>query len=115
MASLLEGAFEVAERGDARLFVFANPAPRDLVDRSGVEIVQLLPPAPHGDDEVRRLEHRKVLGDGLPGHGQVLTELAEGLPIARAQSIEEQPPARVGERFEDEVHLAGQYATLRSP
>ena len=38
------------------------------------------------------------------GPGGAFGELAEGLPVVRAQTIEQEPPARISERFEDGVH-----------
>ena len=66
----------------------------------------LLAAVPSGRHEVRRLEHGEVLADGLPGHGEAGAELAERLPVAAVEAVEQRPPARVGQGPEDVVHRA---------
>ena len=72
---------------------------------AGVEVVELLPAAADGRDEVGRLEDREVLAHRLAGHVQPCAELAERLAVPFVQAVEQEPPARVGQRPEDLVHL----------
>jgi len=48
-----------------------------------------------------------MLGYCLACHGQVLAQLAEGLPIVVVQLIEQLSPARIGQRFKDFIHCLG--------
>ena len=50
------------------------------------------------------LEHPQVLHDAEPGHREPLLELAERLPVALVQRVEQTPPGRIGERPEHLVH-----------
>src|SRR5262249_13406678 len=68
--------------------------------RDGVDEMQLLAAAPHGGDEVGRLQDADVLGGGLPGHVEVGRELAQRLPVPLAQEIQQLPAARGAERLE---------------
>src|SRR6266536_164030 len=58
-------SLELAEREQARAFVFADPAVGDLVDGDGIEVVQLLAPAPECRHEIRFLQNSEMLGDRL--------------------------------------------------
>ena len=104
--SSFQRELQVSERLDAVLVVLVDPAGFDLVDGRGVEVVQLLAPASNGGDEVRRLQHREVLAHRLTRHVEPLTELHEVLPATRVQPVEHAPPARIGQRLEDRVHVA---------
>ena len=99
--------FQVSERLDAPPVVLVDPALFDLVDRRGVEVVQLLATAANGGDEVRGLQHREVLADRLPRHVEAGAQLHEVLPAARVQAVEHAAPTRIGQRLEDCVHVAG--------
>jgi hypothetical protein len=48
-----------------------------------------------------------MFGHRLPGHVEVRCELAERLPVARAQPIEQETAAGVSECLEDVGHLPG--------
>jgi len=96
--------FEVRERVDPLLLVAVDPALGDVVDRSGVQVVQLLAPPPHRGHEVGRLEQGKVLAHGLTGHVHVRAQLAQRLAIAGVQAVEQPPAARVRQRPEYPVH-----------
>jgi len=95
---------ELLERLQARALELLHPAVVDLVDGHGVQEVQLLAPPPHGADEVRVLEQRQVLRDGLPAHVHLLAELAEREAGAREQAVQELPPSGICERLEHRVH-----------
>ena len=82
MAVSSSARLEVSEGVHAVTVVRRDPALGDLVDGCRVEVVELLPPAANGRDEVGRLEHREVLAHRLPGHVQPGAELAQGLAVA---------------------------------
>ena len=67
--------------------------------------MELLPATADGGDEVGRLEHGQVLAHGLPGHVQSRAELAQRLAVPLVEAVEQEPPARIGQRPEGSVHL----------
>ena len=91
------------QRVEARLLVFLDPTLVDLVDRDGIEEVQLFASAPLDRDEVRSLEELQMLGDGLSRHVQTTAQSAERLAILGVQPIEQFPTARVGQGFKNVV------------
>ena len=56
------------------------------------------------DDQARPLEHLEVLHDPEPGHLEALLELAQGLPVALEERVEQLAASRIGERLEHIVH-----------
>jgi len=80
--------------------------------------VQLLAASPDGDNQRGFFELLQVLGDRLAGDVEMRGELAEGLPIAGPQVVEEQPALGGGKRFEDLARVGGHgsyYATFWLP
>jgi hypothetical protein len=58
-----------------------------------------------GRDEVSRFEHAEVLHHAEARQvGQDRAQLAEALPVALEQRVEQRPPARIGHRSKDEIH-----------
>jgi hypothetical protein len=92
------------QRFEPLLLVLRDPARGDLVNRDGVQVVQLLAPAADSGHEVGGLEDREVLRDRLARHFQVRAEVRERLPVTRAQRVEQAPPRRTGQGTEDGVH-----------
>src|SRR5262245_18801667 len=92
------------ERLEPATLELLHPTVVDLVNGPGIEVMELLPPAPGRAHEVRFLEQPQVLGDGLPSHPHLLAELAEREPVRRVEPIEELPAAGIRERLEDLVH-----------
>src|SRR5580704_16772043 len=72
--TLLQAFLQVAQRPQPMALVFPDPAFRDLVDRHGVEIVQLLAPTFDRGDKVRVLQDCEMLAHRLPGHGKPSAE-----------------------------------------
>ena len=68
--------------------------------------MQLLTPAPDDDDQIRRLQQQKMLGDRLPRHVEVRAQFAERLPVALVQLVEQLSTAFVRQGFEHRIHLA---------
>src|SRR5258708_22966930 len=87
----LQLPFQFAERGKLAALKFFDPPLADLMDRHRVEIVQLLAAMPERGDEVGRLENCKVLRDRLPGHGEALAEVVQGLSVAGVKSVQQRP------------------------
>ncbi len=56
-------------------------------------------------DEVRRLQHVQVLGDGLPRHVQVFAEFVQRAAIMGMQKVQQLSPTRIGERPEELVSV----------
>ena len=82
------------------------PAPDDLVQRRGVEVVELVPPVPARLDQARLLEHVNVLRHSLARHAQALcgqpaAQLEERLTVAIGQLVEDCAAGGGGERGED--------------
>src|SRR5262249_42888213 len=111
-----EVAFEVGERLEAPALVLADPALGDLVDRDGVQEVQLLAAAPQDGDEIRVFQNFQVLRDGLPGHVEMLRELSERLAVVGMELVQQEPAAGIGGRLERLVEVSchgSHYATVR--
>src|SRR6266542_6794675 len=100
-------SLELAEREQARAFVFADPAVGDLVDGDGIEVVQLLAPAPECRHEIRFLQDSEMLSDRLAGHVAAFAKLGQCLPVAGTQAVQQLPPDRIGKRPENRVHAHG--------
>lgn len=81
--------------------------PQPVVDpfqRASVELVHPFPtlaPDSHEPGPPKRIE---MLGHRLARHRQPARQLAEGQPRAIAQAIQQDPPRRVGDGFEDGFH-----------
>src|SRR5271169_1088206 len=84
------------------------------MDRHRVEVVQLLAAVPEGRDEVGGLENRKVLGYGLPRHGEAVAEFAQGLTVFGVKPVEQGSSRCIGQRLEHVIHGVSA-ADLKSP
>ncbi len=87
-----------------RPFVCADPALVNLVDRNGIEEMQLLASVPDDGEKVGGFEDFEMLGHGLAGHGEMGAEFGKRSPIGLVQLIEELAAAGIGEGFEHVVH-----------
>src|SRR6266536_2009092 len=106
-------SLELAERAQARALVFADPAVGDVVDGNGIEVVQLLAPAPECRHEIRFLQNSEMFGYRLAGHAVPFAKLGQCLPVAGTQAVQQLPPDRIGKRPENRIHAhAGQHATI---
>src|SRR5262249_2608645 len=115
-ASLLQSVFEPGQRLHARTVVVADPSLGELADRRCVQVVELLATAADGRDEVGCLEDVEVVAHGLPRHVELAAELTQRLPVVRVERVQQAPPARIGERFEDLVQISSHLAAyLRQP
>jgi hypothetical protein len=66
----LEPSPEIGEGFESRALELADPALGDLVDRHGIDDVQLLATLTLARDEMGRLQDRQMFGHGLPRHIQ---------------------------------------------
>src|ERR1700692_965957 len=89
LITFLQLPFQFAERGQRAALEFLDPPLADLMDRHRIEIVQLLAAMPERGDEVGGLENRKVLGHGLPRHGEAVAEIVQGLSVLPVKPIEQ--------------------------
>src|ERR1700678_4649591 len=89
LVTFLQLPFQFAECGELAALEFPDPPLADLMDRPRVEIVQLLAAMPERGDEVGGLENRKVLGHGLPGHGEAVAEIVQGLSVLDVKPVEQ--------------------------
>jgi hypothetical protein len=105
MVVLLECLLQVMERLHPVALVLADPALVNLIDRHGIEVMQLFTPPPHRGNEVGPFEHSEVLGHGLPRHVQMFAELAQRLPVGLVQPVQKLPAGGIGESFEHFVHI----------
>src|SRR6266481_1731314 len=104
LIALLQLPFQFAERGELAALEFPDPPLADLMDRHRVEVVQLLAAMLECGDEVGGLEDRKMFGDGLPRHGEAVAEFVQGLSVFGVKPVQQRPPRRIGQRFEDLIH-----------
>src|SRR5262249_5378871 len=102
--SAFEAPFQVRQRLQARSLIFSDPPIRDLVDRNGVQVMELLPSAFLRNDELRVLENREGLHHRLARHVAASAELAQCAAVPRMQPVEELTPDGIGKRAEDGVH-----------
>ena len=100
---LLQSPLEVGERLEARFLELGDPALVDLLQGHRVEEVQLLAAAPHGGDQVSRLQQFEVLRHALPRHVQVFAQLVERAAVVRMQQIQQLAPAGIGQRLEQQI------------
>src|SRR5690606_28540735 len=89
-----------------------GPAGRDLGQRRGVDVVELVAPLATGADEPRGLEDLEVLGDRLPGRGELVArgeagaDLEERLAVAVHELVEDRATGRDRARHEHVRHAS---------
>src|SRR5437868_6697319 len=66
--------------------------------------MQLLASMPNHGDQVGGFQQSQMLGDPLPGHIQIFTQLTQGLAIAFVQLVQQFPPIFIRQRFEYYIH-----------
>ena len=59
------------------LVVLGDPTFGDFMDRYGVEVVQFLPAAPQGSDQVRFFQKFEMLGHRLPRHVEMFAQFCQ--------------------------------------
>src|ERR1700690_3915376 len=101
LVTFLQLPFQFAECGELAALEFLDPPLADLMDRHRVEVVQLLAGVPDGGDEGGGRENRKVIGYGLPRHGEAVAESVQGLSVLGVKPVHQRPSRCLGQRFED--------------
>src|SRR6266481_3232500 len=104
LIAFLQLPFQFAERGQLAALEFPDPPLADLMDRHRIEIVQLLAAMPERSDEVGVFQDSKVLRHGLPRHVEAVAEFVQGLAVPGVKPVQQRPPRRIGQRFEDLIH-----------
>ena len=92
---LFETLFQIAQRLKAMMFIFANPALVDLLQRHWIQIMQLLTSAPDCGNKVRLFEENQMLRHRLPRHVQMLAQFRQRLPVLLVQYIQQLSTARI--------------------
>src|ERR1700756_1419396 len=90
-------SLQIGQGLQSRALEFADPAFGDVLDRHGIDEVQLFTAVPLPGYEIGFLKNRQMLRDRLAGHVEPLAQLAERLAIPALQSIQQLPAARVGQ------------------
>src|SRR5882724_9522975 len=98
-----EFVLQIVQQAEPLTFEFPHPPLVDLVERHGVDEMQLFPATPDRAHQIGRLQYLEVLRGGLPGHVEVFAKLAEGLPVVLTKKIKQLSACRVAQRFEDLV------------
>lgn len=70
------------------------------MDRYGVQVMQLLPALPYGDNKACRFQNVKVFGYPLTRHIEMFAQIRQRLPVMHKQTVEPPPAAGISERFE---------------
>src|SRR6266542_4748995 len=87
LITLLQLSFQLTERCKFPALEFPDPAFADLMDRDGIEVVQLLAAMPERGDEVGRFENPKVFCDRLPRHGEAVAEFVQRLSASHVKPV----------------------------
>src|SRR5580704_5541183 len=90
-------SLELRKCAESGQLEFADPAFGDLVDRHGIDEVQLFSALPFPGPEIGRRENRQMLRDRLAGHAQPLAQLAQRLAIPAVQPIQQLPTICIGQ------------------
>src|SRR5437868_10461323 len=98
-----ERRLQRVERVQAPTFIFSDPAFVDLVDRYGIQVVQLFTATPHRDDQIGLFEQSKMFAYSLTRHVQLVAQFAQSLTVFGMQQIQQLPPRRIRQVSEDPV------------
>jgi len=103
MVFSFKGSFEFSECIQGWCIELADPAFGDLVDRHGIDEVQLFTAVPPPGHEIGLLKNRQVLRDRLAGHVQSLAQLAQRLTVPAVQPIQQLPTVCIGQSAKHSV------------
>lgn len=96
---------QIIERTETGSFVLVNPALRNLLKRSRIQIMELLPSAPERNNQVGSDQEIKVFADALAGHVEMATKFVQGLAVVTVKVIQQGAAAGIGQGFKNIVHL----------
>jgi hypothetical protein len=109
-----EFLLQIVQQAEPLMFEFPHPPFVDLVERHGVDEMQLFPTTPNRAHQIGRLQYPEVLRGGLPGHVQVFAKLAERLPVLLTKKVKQLSACRVAQRFEDPVSVHRSHSNVRT-
>jgi len=90
------------------MLIFADPTLSDLVNWRRIEVMQLVPASPEGDNQIGCFQYCQMLGDCLTGHIELLAELTQGLAVLRSETVEQLSASWVSQCLEHLVHFTEQ-------
>ncbi len=85
---------------------------------AALEMMEFVPPVAMCADQSRGGQQVEMLGDRLPRggqavfHGEPSAQLEQGLPVVVGQFVENCPPGRIGEGFEDRSVIGVHTSTI---
>ena len=85
--------------------MFVDPTLGNLLQRRGVEVVQLFAAPPKRNNQVGSDQETKMFGNALARHAEMLAELIQSLAIAEMELVEERAAVWVSQGFKDIVHM----------
>jgi hypothetical protein len=84
--------------------MFVDPTLGDLLQRRGVEKVQLFPASPERNNQVRFDQETEMFASALSRHAEMPAKLIQSLAIVKMELIEKSPAVWVGQGFKNVVH-----------
>ena len=101
------------QQAEPLTFEFPHPPFVDLVERHGVDEMQLFPATPDRAHQIGRLQYLEVLRGGLPGHVQVFAKLAERLPVLFTKKVKQLSARWIAQRLENLVGVHRSHSYVR--
>ena len=95
---------QIGQGAEAGRFVFVDPTLGNLLERRGVEIVQLFPAPPKRNNQVGSDQETEMFGNALARHTEMPAELIQSLAIVEMKLVEERASVWIGQGFKDVVH-----------
>jgi len=96
---------QIIERTETGSSVLVDPALRNLLKRSRIQIVELLPATPERNNQVGFDQEIKVFADALAGHVEMATKFVQGLAVVMVKVIQQGAAAGIGQGSKNIVHL----------
>src|SRR3984893_18226009 len=96
---------QIVQQAEPLTFELPHPPLVDLVQRHGIDEMQLLPTTLDRAHQIGPLQDPEVLRRGLPGHVQVFAKLAERLPVLLTQKVKQPSACRVAQRLQNMVSV----------
>jgi hypothetical protein len=86
--------------------VFVDPAFRNFLQRSGIEVMAFFAAMPKGNGKFGAFQDIEMFTDSLPGHLKVAAEFVQGLAIVLVELVEQRAASGMSEGTKDGVHWA---------
>lgn len=100
---VLQLLFEIIHRLNPLMGELTDPPLVDLLNRLGIEVVQLFSPPPRRNHQPRFFKLRQVPGNPLTTHGKPFAQLIESLPIMIKQAIQKLAPRGISEGLKNKI------------